>query len=326
MILAEKIIQLRKQAGWSQEELAAKMNVSRQSVSKWEGTNSIPDLNKILMLAELFNVSTDYLLKDDVTRATTNTTDHEIKLTQVSLEQALNYVDSKIKAAKLTAKGVFLCICCVLPMFALLALTNAQQLNLTSDVAAPIGIVLLLVMISFGVSYFIKSNQYKQNFKLIENGEFELAYGVHSIFTEKLQTFRPTYNLRLSISIAMFMFSFVPLLFSNILYSGSSIILLMIMVMMLIIASGVYLLIPVTTKFDAYNLILNEGVLHADKSERNKRAEKLAAFYWPLIVAIYLGWSLWTMDWGTTWIIWPVSGVLFAALVGLMELFKQESH
>jgi len=124
----------------------------------------------------------------------------------------------------------------------------------------------------------------------------------------------------------MFMFSFVPLLFSNILYSGSSIILLMIMVMMLIIATGVYLLIPVTTQFDAYNLILNEGVLHADKSERNKRAEKLAAFYWPLIIAIYLGWSLWTMNWGTTWIIWPVSGIFFAALVGLMELVRKEEH
>jgi transcriptional regulator with XRE-family HTH domain len=44
MILAEKIIRLRKQVGWSQEELAEKMDVSRQSVSKWVSTNSIPDL------------------------------------------------------------------------------------------------------------------------------------------------------------------------------------------------------------------------------------------------------------------------------------------
>jgi len=56
MILAEKIVRLRKQVGWSQEELAEKMNVSRQSVSKWESTNSIPDLNRIIMLAELFDV------------------------------------------------------------------------------------------------------------------------------------------------------------------------------------------------------------------------------------------------------------------------------
>ncbi|MEI8666722.1 helix-turn-helix transcriptional regulator [Pseudoalteromonas sp. B28] len=65
MILAEKIVRLRKQVGWSQEELAEKMNVSRQSVSKWESTNSIPDLNRIIMLAELFDVSTDFLLRDE---------------------------------------------------------------------------------------------------------------------------------------------------------------------------------------------------------------------------------------------------------------------
>lgn len=65
MILAEKIVRLRKQVGWSQEELAEQMNVSRQSVSKWESTNSIPDLNRIIMLAELFDVSTDFLLKDE---------------------------------------------------------------------------------------------------------------------------------------------------------------------------------------------------------------------------------------------------------------------
>ena len=56
MILAEKIIKLRKQNGWSQEELAMKLQVSRQSVSKWESTASIPDLDKIVRLSEIFGV------------------------------------------------------------------------------------------------------------------------------------------------------------------------------------------------------------------------------------------------------------------------------
>ena len=60
MILADKIILLRKKNGWSQEELAEKMNVSRQSVSKWEGANSIPDISKIIDMSKIFGVSTDY--------------------------------------------------------------------------------------------------------------------------------------------------------------------------------------------------------------------------------------------------------------------------
>ena len=66
MILADKIIELRKKNGWSQEDLAEKLDVSRQSISKWEGAQSIPDMNKILKLSEVFSVSTDYLLKDEI--------------------------------------------------------------------------------------------------------------------------------------------------------------------------------------------------------------------------------------------------------------------
>ena len=62
MILADKIIRLRRKNGWSQEELAEKMNVSRQAVSKWESAQTVPDLEKILMLGALFGVTTDYLL------------------------------------------------------------------------------------------------------------------------------------------------------------------------------------------------------------------------------------------------------------------------
>ena len=67
MILADKIIELRKRNGWSQEELAEKLNVSRQSISKWEGAQSIPDMNRIIKMSEIFGVSTDFLLKDEET-------------------------------------------------------------------------------------------------------------------------------------------------------------------------------------------------------------------------------------------------------------------
>ncbi len=66
MILADKIMNLRKKAGWSQEELANQLNVTRQSVSKWESAQSIPDLDKVIQLSRIFEVSTDYLLKEEV--------------------------------------------------------------------------------------------------------------------------------------------------------------------------------------------------------------------------------------------------------------------
>ena len=66
MILADKIIDLRKKNGWSQEELAEKLGVSRQSVSKWESAMSTPDMGRIVEMSNIFGVSTDYLLKDEI--------------------------------------------------------------------------------------------------------------------------------------------------------------------------------------------------------------------------------------------------------------------
>ena len=60
--VGKTIATLRKEKGWSQEDLALQMGVSRQSVSKWESMSSLPDLDKIIKLSNLFGVSTDYLL------------------------------------------------------------------------------------------------------------------------------------------------------------------------------------------------------------------------------------------------------------------------
>ena len=68
MTLADKIIDLRRKSGWSQDELAHRLNVSRQSVSKWEGAQSVPEAEKLLQMSRLFGVSTDYLLKDELER------------------------------------------------------------------------------------------------------------------------------------------------------------------------------------------------------------------------------------------------------------------
>jgi transcriptional regulator with XRE-family HTH domain len=324
MILAEKIVRLRKQVGWSQEELAEQMNVSRQSVSKWESTNSIPDLNRIIMLAELFDVSTDFLLKDENEAFDSRDENKKSDIIQISLEQAAKYIENKMEVSALITKGVMLCLCSVVPLFFFLAMAETNRLNLTDDIAAAIGIVCILVMVSIGINFFLRTNQYESDIAVIDNEAFELAYGVHSVFNEKLKKFRATYNRRLSLGIFLFIISFAPLMFVSMLFSGPGITLMMLIVLMLIIAAGIYIVAPVSAKYEAYNNILKDVPLDKVKSRRTKRVEKLAAFYWPLLIAIFLGWSLWTMDWGVTWIVWPVGAVLFAALVGLMELMDKE--
>ena len=63
MIFADKLVDLRKKSGWSQEELADRIGVSRQAVSKWESEQATPDLEKVVIMSDIFEVTTDYLLK-----------------------------------------------------------------------------------------------------------------------------------------------------------------------------------------------------------------------------------------------------------------------
>ena len=65
MKLPDKIIKHRKANGWSQEDFAEKLNVSRQAISRWENGTALPDAQNILQISKLFQVTTDYLLNDD---------------------------------------------------------------------------------------------------------------------------------------------------------------------------------------------------------------------------------------------------------------------
>ena len=66
MKFGEKLIRLRRKNGMSQEQLAAKIGITRQSVSKWESGSTLPELAKLIAISELFDVSVDYLVKDSI--------------------------------------------------------------------------------------------------------------------------------------------------------------------------------------------------------------------------------------------------------------------
>jgi transcriptional regulator with XRE-family HTH domain len=325
MILADKIIKLRKKFGWSQEELAEKMNVSRQSISKWESARSIPDLNKILMLSEIFGVSTDYLVKDDIEEDEEINEDLDIGVKRVTLEEALLYVQNKTEASKFISKGVLLCVFSFLPLLFLLALSEYEQFNLTSDAAAAIGLTILFVMIAIGVVLFIRINQYKDDFEILEAAPFELVYGVRSVFIEKIKKYKPIYIKKVSIGVILFITSVIPLLMVSLLVRSGILSLIMVVVLILMIGVGISIIIPTSIEYNTLNFIVGEGDYAPHKVKQTKRIEKLGAFYWPLVAAIYIGWSLWTMAWGITWIVWPVAAIGFAALIGLAGLFESKS-
>ena len=174
MILADKIIELRKRSGMSQEELAEKLGVSRQSVSKWEGAQSTPDLNRILQLSEIFGVSTDTLLKDteELTAQATPaqvSADTEPPLRKVSMEEANAFLQANEKRSLLIPIGVALCIISFVPTIILDCFASTR--NLTDCIVAP----LLFILIAAAVGLFIISGHKMQPYGYLNREGIDTA-------------------------------------------------------------------------------------------------------------------------------------------------------
>ena len=196
MILADKIAELRKKNGWSQEELAGQLGVSRQSVSKWESAASIPDLDKILKLSELFGVSTDYLLKDSgepeeealpaVMPAGESMLGTEGSVRAVSLEEANEFLDTVWSMAPRIAAGVSMCILSPVLLILLSCLADQEGGYVISEaLAVASGFTVLLVMVAVAVSLFLYCGRKTERFEYLEKEPIELAYGVTGVVEKR---------------------------------------------------------------------------------------------------------------------------------------------
>lgn len=111
MSLSEKLQLLRKKNGFSQEELADKLGISRQAISKWESGQSIPDLNKLIILAELYNVTMDNLVKDSdeygILQNSLNTNGNEIKEKNKNTQIVINLNKSSVEYEYKSKKTLF---------------------------------------------------------------------------------------------------------------------------------------------------------------------------------------------------------------------------
>ncbi|MGN1024392.1 MAG: helix-turn-helix domain-containing protein [Lachnospiraceae bacterium] len=178
MILADKIVNLRKKAGWSQEEMAEKLGVSRQAVSKWESAQSVPDLNKILALSKTFGVSTDYPLRDECgepeeVAEPAALDDGGEKLLPVSLEEANAFLAQERALAPRIACGVFLCIVSSVPLLLLTGAQEAHRIRMTREQASASGVALLLLLVGIGVFWMVLVSGVWDSYQvLLEEGEF----------------------------------------------------------------------------------------------------------------------------------------------------------
>ena len=324
MILADKIIENRKKNGWSQEELADKLGVSRQSVSKWEGAQAVPDMKKILQLAELFNVTTDYLLKDEI--EDTERPDipisediyEEESLRKVSMEEANAFLDHNETSARRISTGVMLCILSPVLMIVLGGFANAGRLPFDVYRTEIGGVIILLLMVACAVALFLISGMKGKPYEYLENVNIDTEYGVSGMVKERKAAYQGTHSRLLIIGILLCVISAVPMFIYEFLHyhhDDGTLDAIVIGMLLVMVAAGVKLIVLTCVREGGFEKLLEEG----DYTRINKRAGRYDGIYWAIATAVYLGWSFASNRWDITWMVWPVAGVLFAAYREIMK-------
>lgn len=332
MILADKIINLRKKNGWSQEELAEKLGVTRQSISKYEGAQSIPDLDKILKLSEIFGVTTDYLIKDELeeeeyapSQMQENESESDRSVHKVTMEMANEYLQIIDWSAGKTAFATMLCILSPIVLLMLGAMSEMPNYHISENAAAGIGICVLIVLIAIAVTIFILCGMKTKKYEFMEKEDIETVYGVSGMVKEKRDAYHSMYVTQLVIGIACCICSVIPL-FGTLAVSESDFYMVSAVCMLLaLVAIGTYFIVRCAAKMNAMNQLLEEEDYTRQKKHENKKMSGPVMVYWLIATAIYLAWSFTTNDWDRTWIIWPVVGVLFPAFFAIVNGIRKKS-
>lgn len=325
MILADKIIDLRKKAGWSQEELAQQLDVSRQSVSKWESGQSTPDIDKIIQLSRIFGVSTDYLLKTELEAAEPIGISEEPKLRVVTIKEASEYLALRRAAAPRIALATFLCVISPICLLLLAGLTDGGYISLSETAAAGIGLCVLIIFVAVGVTIFLLSAAQAKDYDFLESELFEAEQGLRGMVREREKEFRGTNSRLTAVGTVLCILSVLPLFAvlavmpaaDDIFYVAA------VCALLFMVALGCIAFVYAGTYNDAMQKLLEEGEYSRSSKSQGKVVGAVSAVYWLIVTAIFL-WAMYSpskpMLARETWIIWAIAGLLYAALMAVVKL------
>ena len=377
MLLSEKIMSLRKRNGWSQEELAQQLGVSRQSVSKWESMASMPDIQKIMSMSELFGVSTDYLLKDELeelpvtavvataTTAAATTTDGADTATsdgiagtaastatgastgdnastskavapklRVSLESATECLDAVARTSRPTSFAITLFILGPALLVSLATYSedalNFDLTRISPDALGIAGMCLMMLFTAAGVGLLILQDMKLARFKQFKKASLELQYGVEAAIRRRAESTESLRYMQQAAGVCLTILSAIPFLIAS--YFGAGLTFAVgFLAAAILVSLGVYLLVYSGILRDGYRVLLQEGDFSHDEKSSKKDYEStalkyrsLAKAYFGAITLLYVGYSFITKDWKSSWIIWPVSALLYHIALSILNALKKK--
>ena len=323
MILADKIISLRKKAGWSQEELAEQLGVTRQSVSKWEGAQSVPDMDKVVQMSRLFGVTTDYLLKDELEEQAAAPAEEKSVLRRVTMAQAADYLARRKAAAPKVALAVLLCVISPVTLLMLAALSEVQRFHISENAAAGIGLCVMLVLVAAAVSIFLRTAADVRDYRFLGEEPFETEYGVTGMVRQRQREYADTRTRYTTIGAVLCVLAAVPL-FAAVCIDGSGLLYVAAVgALLVLVGIGCLFLVNAGVYSGAMERLLEEGDYTRGQKKHNKVLSTVNTIYWLVATAVFLVYTYGPSGNGQprySWVIWAVAGVLYAAVMGVVRL------
>lgn len=334
MTLSDNIARLRRQNGWSQEELADRMGVSRQAVSKWESGQAVPDLDKIPALADLFGVTADVLLRGEVPGEKPESavpspddrpqTTSDCSARRLTREVAEDYLARRETDSVRIAVSTFLCIFAVIPLLILGALSEVPAYGISGNTAVGIGLVVLFVIVAIAVSGYLYAGFRNTPYQWLDQDPFEADADARRAVEEREARSRSAHARLSAAGAVLCVLSPIPL-FAGLIADGDNDLLLVVLLcsMLFLAGIGVTFLIISGVRQASIHRILKTGDFAPENRAANRLSGTISTVFWLVATAVYLASSFATDDWGHTWIVWPVAGVLYAAVMNLCNLFRR---
>lgn len=240
-------------------------------------------------------------------------------LRKVSMEECRSYLTQLARSAKGIAIGVCMVILSVI-------FPISGELIFATEAAESVGAVFMFLMVAGAVALFIINGMAISRFNFLKNEEFRLEAGAEQVLRQMQENEHRSFVIKITAGVVLCILSVVPALLNSALqlvnedWTACFI--------FAAVAAGVYLFITAGVRYGCYNVLLQKGEYTPSGKRKTNRAEgisdKVGSIYWPLIVAIYLGYSLITFDWARSWIIWPVAALLFVVITGIVRLLVKE--
>ena len=330
MTFSEKISALRKQKGWAQEELAEKLMVTRQAVSKWESAQSMPDLDKLVQLSEALGVSTDYLLKDEQAQSAPvpATAEQTVKPRRVTQEEAKRFLQLQMAAIPKTTFGVALCVWSSIVLIGLPACSTIFKLGFSEAVCTGIGLCVLLVMVAAGVALLLTASGKLREFEYLEREPIETDNGAREQALSMQREVLPICAKRNTIGVVLIL-SVLPL-FALMCVPGvpDGYYSLAVCALLLLVGIACLLLVRTGSMRGAVDKLLEQGDYTRENKAKSRFVGAVSAAYWLVVTAAFLFYTFGPKGNGQpqySWFIWAIAGVLYGALMAALSVYRKKS-